>query len=308
MIDHMTRFVEMTDGAKIALHSWIPQSDARAVMLICHGMIEYARRYDDAARKFAGAGYAVFAHDQRGHGETAGSLENAGYICDGDGFSRAVLDAREIAAFAKTIFPQKKLVLLGHSFGSFVAQGFIEQFGGEIDAVMLSGTAGPRRAFVAAGFACVKLVEAFKGKKYRSQFLHDLTFGSYNARIPDAKSPFDWLSRDEEVVKKHDADPWCSFVPAVAFFRDLTSGLCRIHEKPAMAAIPQGLPALLFSGADDPVGGYGKTVAALAECYKANGMRDVTLRLYPEGRHEMLKELNKDEVIADIVAWLDGRM
>ncbi|GMO39713.1 MAG: alpha/beta hydrolase [Treponemataceae bacterium] len=307
MINTGTQFIEMTDGAKIALHSWIPDGGVRAVILICHGMIEYAKRYDYAARKFAEAGYAVLAHDQRGHGETAGSLDAAGYICNGDGFSRVVIDVREIAVRAKTMFPQKRIILLGHSFGSFVTQGFIEQFGNEIDAVMLSGTAGPRRAFAAAGLACVKLVGAFKGKKYRSKFLNNLTFGGYNAHIPDAESPFDWLSRDEAVVKKRNADPWNSFVPTVAFFRDLTSGLCRIHEKSAMAAIPKELPALLFSGGDDPVGGYGKTVAALAECYRANGMRDLTLKLYPGGRHEMLRETNKDEVIADIIAWLSDR-
>jgi alpha-beta hydrolase superfamily lysophospholipase len=299
-----TQFVDMSDGAKLALHSWIPEGDAKAVIVICHGMVEHAKRYDYAARAFAGAGYAVLAHDQRGHGETAGVLDAAGYICDGDGFSRVVLDAREVVASAKTLFPDRKIALLGHSVGSFAAQGFIERFGSEIDAVMLSGTAGPRRAFAAAGFACGKIVEAVKGAKHRSPFLHGLTFGSYNERIPGAKSSFSWISRDEEVVKKRDADPWCTFVPTVAFFRDLTSGLYRIHEKNAMTAIPKELPVLLFSGDADPVGGYGKTVAALAERYKANGMRSVSLRLYPGGRHEMLQETNKDEVIADIIAWL----
>jgi alpha-beta hydrolase superfamily lysophospholipase len=299
-----TQSVGMSDGAKIVLRAWLPEGEAAALIVICHGMIEHAARYDYAARAFAAAGYAVFAHDQRGHGETAGTLDAAGYICDGDGFSRVVLDAKEIVAYAKTLFPGKKVALLGHSFGSFVVQGFAERFGDEIDAAMLSGTAGPRRAFAAAGLACVKIVEAFKGAKHRSPFLMKLTFGSYNARIPDAAGPFAWISRDGEAVKKRDADPWCTFIPTAAFFRALTSGLYRIHEKSAMAAIPRELPILLFSGDADPVGGYGKTVSALAERYRANGMGAVTLRLYPGGRHEMLQETNRDEVIADIIAWL----
>jgi alpha-beta hydrolase superfamily lysophospholipase len=302
-----TQFIQMSDGARLALHSWLPENPPRAVLLICHGMVEYARRYDYAAARFADEGFAVFAHDQRGHGETAGSLENAGFIAEHDGFSRAVLDAREIAARLKNDFAGKKIALLGHSFGSFVAQGFIEQYGAEIDACILSGTAGPRRALMAAALVLSVAVGAFKGKKYRSMFLRALTFGSYNARIPNAKSFFDWLSRDEEIVRLHDADPWCTFISTAAFTRDLVGGLLRIHAPRAMKAIPRPLPVLLFSGDADPVGGYGKTVSALARIYKANGMTDVTLTLYAQGRHEMLNEINKDQVISDILLWLCQR-
>jgi alpha-beta hydrolase superfamily lysophospholipase len=271
-------------------------------------MVEYAKRYDYPARMFAQKGFAVFAHDQRGHGETAGTLENAGYICDGDGFTRVVLDVREIVTKIRQQFPGKKITLLGHSFGSFVAQGFIEQYGNDIDACILSGTAGPRVAFMSLALGIIKIVAAFKGEKYRSPFLQQLTFGPYNKRIQNPSSFFDWLSRDGELIKAHDADPWSTFLPSVAFSRDLASGLVRIHQKKAMALIPHALPVLLFAGDADPVGDYGKTIAELANIYRENGIQDVTLKLYPEGRHEMLNEINKDEVISDIVVWLEKHL
>ena len=302
-----TQFIDTTDGSRLALHSWVPADSPRAVLVICHGMIEYARRYEYTARFFVEQGFAVFAHDQRGHGETAGSLENAGFIAERGGFERAVLDLREVIERVKQEFPGKKTALMGHSFGSFVAQGYIERFGGEIDACVLSGTAGPRRAFMAAAVALTRVVAAFKGRRYRSMFLRALTFGSYNDRIPNAASFFDWLSRDVQVVSRHDADPWCTFVPTTAFSLDLVGGLLSIHAARAMRAIPRALPVLIFGGDADPVGGYGKTVSALAERYKANGMADVTLTLYSGGRHEMLNEINKVQVHQDLLQWLGAR-
>jgi alpha-beta hydrolase superfamily lysophospholipase len=302
-----TQFFEASDGAKIALYSMNPDIPVRAVILICHGMMEHAKRYEYTAKAFAQRGFAVFAYDQRGHGETAGTLEQAGYIADGDGFARVVQDLHEIHAYVTKLFPGKKNILLGHSFGSFVSQSFIEQYGSETDACVLSGTAGPRPVFLRAGLLVVRAVYALKGGRYRSKFVDAMTFGSYNKKAENSESSFDWLTRDRDEIQKHDADPWCTFLPTTGFFRDLVSGLVRIHKSKAIAAIPAGLPVLLFSGTGDPVGGYGKTVQNLAHRYKKNGMTDVTVTLYPEGRHEMLHEINKDEVIADVLAWMEKR-
>jgi alpha-beta hydrolase superfamily lysophospholipase len=296
-----------SDGARIVLHSWLPEEKPAAVMLIIHGMVEHAARFDHTARAFVARGIAVYAHDQRGHGETAGTLDNAGYICPGDGFGRVVLDAHEIILMLKQRYPGGKFFLLGHSFGSFVAQCFIEDYGAEIDGCILSGTAGPRQGFIGIANFAARCVAAVKGEKHRSKLLNDLSFGSYNKRIENPQSALAWLSRDSEVVKKHDADPWCNFMPTAAFTVNLTSGLLRIHRKEAMAAIPKGLPVLLFSGDADPVGDYGVTVKALADIYRKNGMTDVTLNIYSGGRHEMLNEINKDEVIGDTLAWIDKR-
>ncbi|MDR1786568.1 MAG: lysophospholipase [Spirochaetaceae bacterium] len=307
-MDIHTEFFTAEDGARLALHSWLPQGEPRAVLLICHGMVEYAKRFDYPARALAEQGIAVFAHDQRGHGETAGTLDAAGYICPGDGFARVVLDLRDLVRKLKGNFPGKKIMLLGHSFGSFVSQGFIEHYGAEIDGCLLSGTAGPRPGLITAASLLVKVVIAFKGDRYRSSLLRALTFGGYNKRIAGPISPSAWLSRDPAAIQKHDADPWNTFVPTTSFFRDLMTGLERIHKKEAMRGIPKDLPVLLFAGDADPVGDYGKTVSALAGIYRANGMTDVTLALYPQGRHEMLHEINKDEVIGDILSWINERL
>jgi len=151
------------------------------------------------------------------------------------------------------------------------------------------------------------VVAAIRGKKRRSNFLTDLSFGACNARIDRPESPNAWLSRDAAEVAAYDASPWCGFVCTAGFFRYLTSGLLRIHRSSAIASIPKDLPILIMSGTDDPISKYGKTVRRLARRYENCGIRDVTLRLYEGGRHESLNETNRDEVTAEILAWIEAR-
>jgi alpha-beta hydrolase superfamily lysophospholipase len=247
----------------------------------------------------------VYAHDLRGHGETAKDEKDRGYLADNEGFQRVVLDLRECIAVLKSDFPGKKIILFGHSFGSFISQSFIEQFGSEIDACILSGTSGPMGVLVELGRILSSIIILCKGKRYRSKFLHALAFGSYNKRIQKPATGVDWISRDPAEVKKYHDDPDCGFPVTTSFFYDMFTGLCRIHKKAALASIPKTLPLLIMSGTEDPVGAYGKTVSALAGIYRTIGIQDVSLKLYPGGRHEMLSEVNKEEVICDVLAWIE---
>ncbi|MDR1747734.1 MAG: lysophospholipase [Spirochaetaceae bacterium] len=302
-----TIFLKMSDNSAVAVHRWVPDGEPVALIQISHGMAEHALRYDYFGTALTARGFAVYAHDHRGHGDTAGS-RNLGYLADKEGFERVTMDLREVIGQLKKDFPEKKGILFGHSFGSFISQNYIERFGDEIDGCILSGSAGPRLPLVNAARFIAGLTILFKGKRHRSPFLQKLAFGGYNKRIENPASENAWLSRDAEEVRKYDAHDYDGFLPTAGFFYDLFTGLSRIHRKKAMEGIPRELPVFIFAGTADPVGDYGRTVKALADIYRVQGLMDVTLNLYPEGRHEMLNEINKDEVIRDIIGWIEGHI
>ncbi len=293
-----------SDGVAITVHRWLPDGKPVGVLQISHGMAEFAMRYDRFADEAVKAGMAVFAADHRGHGETAGTLDRLGYLADRDGFERVMEDQHELTVHIQGQYPGLPSVLFGHSFGSFVAQMYIERYGKLLDGCVLSGTRGPDPLTVSGGRLMAGLICLLRGKKRPSPFLTALSFGSYNARIPDAKSPNSWLSRDEGEVERYDASPWTGFVCTSGFYRDLMHGLSVIHKPASIRAIPKDLPVLIMSGTDDPVGAYGKTVARLADLYRSAGMERVSLKLYKGGRHEMLNEINRADVAADVLAWI----
>ncbi len=299
-----TFYLNAGDDARIAVHTWIPTAKPAAVIQISHGMAEYAMRYDRFAEAALKAGYAVFAADHRGHGETAVSLDKLGYLADTNGFERVVEDQYEITLDIKKKFPSTPVILFGHSFGSFIAQRYIEKHGEDISACILTGTTGPNPALVNGGKLAANLVAIFSGRKKPSPLLTKLSFGSYNKGFPDAQSPNAWLSRDTEEVEKYDASPWSGFTCTAGFFQDLMAGLSLIHTKAALSGLPLNLPVLIASGSEDPVSGSGKTIKTLADIYRNMGIKNVKLVLYPGARHEILNETNRDEVTKDILDWI----
>lgn len=303
-----TVFVEMSDGKKVALHTWIPDGDVKAVVQLSHGMAEFAMRYDRFAEICASNGIAFYGHDHRGHGETAANLNDLGYLADKDGFQRVVLDVHEMVMKAHADFPEKPVFLFGHSFGSFVAQSFIEQFGKDISGCVLCGSAGPRLPLTRAGHFLAGTIKLFTGARKRSKIIDNIAFGAYNSHIPDAKSDFDWLSHDLEELQKYQDNPYCGFKCTNEFFYDFFGGLCTIHKKANMKKIRQDLPVFIIAGEEDPVGDWGKTVPQLHAIYKENGIKDLTLKMYPGCRHELLNETNHAEVEQDILGWFTSHI
>lgn len=295
-----------SDGTALALHRWIPDETPVCVIQLAHGMTEYAMRYDRFARDAVGAGFAVYAPDMRGHGETAGSLDRLGHLADRHGFERVVEDHHELTTYIDKSHPGIPVVLFGQSFGSFIAQRYIELYGDRLAGCIIAGSRGPDPLLVRGGSIVAALVAFFRGGRTRSPFLDKLTFGTYNARIPDAHSARAWLSRDGKEVELYDATPWAGFVCTSRFYCDMLHGLSLIHTKRAIAGIPEGLHVLVASGTDDPVSSYGKTVAHLADLYRTRGMRNVRLVLYPGARHELLNETNRAGVTADILGWIQS--
>jgi len=303
-MDAETFYLTASDNTQIAVHRWLPVVKPRGIILISHGMAEYAMRYDRFANAALAQGFGVYAPDHRGHGETAGSLLKLGYLADKNGFERVMEDLHELTLEIKSTHPEISVILFGHSFGSFVSQMYIEKYGNLLSGCILSGTRGPEPLLVFGGKIAANVIAFCCGKKKQSPFLTQLSFGTYNDRIQNPGSPNAWLSRDTAEVEKYDASPWAGFTCTVSFFQDLMTGLSRIHTYEALNGIPKNLPVLIICGSEDPVGMYGKTVKKLADILTEKGISNLLLKTYEGGRHELLNEINRDEVTADIMGWI----
>lgn len=294
------------DGKSVHVYHWPAKSEPKACVLVAHGLGEHAARYGRFAEALREAGYEVWAPDHRGHGKTAAEGEQ-GWLAEKDGFRRVVEDLRLLYERIRSERPGKKLFLFGHSWGSFLSQGFIALYGSGLAGCVLSGTAGNGGALVVAGQAIAAVGCAFKGQKTRSKLLSEMTFGAYNKAFEPARTAFDWLSRDEAEVDKYIADPFCGFMSTFGLYGDLLGGLRWIHDPSTMRRIPSALPIYMFAGSKDPVGAATGSFDSLYEAYKAMGISDLSRKLYADGRHEVLNDLCRDEATSDVIAWLDAR-
>ncbi|HHX62552.1 MAG TPA: alpha/beta hydrolase [Epulopiscium sp.] len=294
------------DNSKIYVHKWSPDKEIKGIIQIAHGMAERAIRYDYFARALVKEGFIVYANDHRGHGESAASIEELGYISDHDGFGDMVEDMKTLTTIAKSENPDVPVILFSHSMGSFLGQRYIQLYGNEIDGIILSGTSGKPPSTVNIGIFLAKIMMRIKGRKASGKLLDKIAFGSYNKKFKPNKTKFDWLSRDEEEVAKYVEDPYCGTLFPVSFFYDLFVGMKTIHKPEFLEKVPKELPIYIFGGQDDPVSNYGAGISNLANTYKSLEIENITSKLYPGGRHEMLNEINKDEVIADITKWIKG--
>lgn len=301
----------MDDGAEIYVRAWSVAGAGgqaerpRAVVQLAHGMTEHIQRYDDFASYLAQRGMAVVGNDHRGHGRTGEKADSMGYFADRDGFDRVTDDLRAVHAWAGERWPDAPRFLMGHSMGSMLARRYIQRHGDTLDGVILMGTAGDPGVPGKLGRWLARLEMRRTGPRHPSMFLTALVFGGYNKRIPHPKTAFDWLSRDAESVQAYVADPWCGFVPSAGFYFDLLTGLQLIHDDSHIARIPKQLPMLFVTGGEDPVGGYGKGVERVIAQYKRHGLCRIESMVYEGARHELLNELNKDEVYEDIYGWLE---
>ncbi|MBC7961131.1 MAG: alpha/beta hydrolase [Vallitaleaceae bacterium] len=297
-----TFIMKETKGAEIFVYKWSPETEAVAVVQISHGMVETAERYERVARALTEEGYIVYANDHIGHGKTAKSIEEIG-ILEKEDYERMVASLYQLTTLIKTQNPKMKVFLFGHSMGSFLAQRYIQKYGHELAGVILSGTAG-KSAETGALKMVVNVLSAIRGKNTRAHTLSKVQFGGYNNKFNPTKTAVDWLSKDEKEVATYVNDPYCGAVVTYGFFQCLLDGAGIIHKKEEMLKIPKSLPIYLFSGSKDPVGGFTKTVRWLAQRYKALGIQEVTSKFYEEGRHEMLNEVNREEVTKDLLTWL----
>lgn len=300
---------KMTDGHEIFIHKWISEkSDPKGIVQISHGMAEHAGRYEPFAEKLVDSGYLVYANDHRGHGKTAGSLDNLGFFAENNGWMRVVEDMNELTSLIRNAHPGLPVFLLGHSMGSFLLRTYMFLYGTRINGAIISGTAGSPGVLGDIGLLVANMEIKRKGLRGKSTLLHQLSFGGYNKAFKPARTDFDWLSRDHAEVDKYSNDPFCGTVFTAGFYRDLLWGLKTIHKKENISMIPKNLPILILSGDKDPVGKNGKGVSQVFQSLKNIGIKDIQLSLYPDGRHEMLNETNRHEVYRDLINWMDHHL
>ena len=297
-------------GSNIFVYRWLPDVPEQTVgvVQIAHGMAEHAGRYGRLARFLTTAGFGVYANDHRGHGKTAGELENVGYFADVDGWQTVVDDMLQLTDIVQRETPGVPVFLLGHSMGSFLVRTYIADHGAGIAGVILSATGGDPGLLGKAGRLIARWECFRKGRRAKSPLLNNLSFGGFNKAFTPNRTDFDWLSRDAAEVDAYIADPFCGGVFSAGFFADLLSGLAFINSKGAIRGIPKDLPIFFISGACDPVGKNTRGVRQVKDAFNAAGMVDVSATFYDGARHEILNEINRDAVFQDILDWLNARL
>lgn len=291
------------DGHTIHYRSWLPAGAPRAQLVVAHGMAEHGDRYAPLGEFLAVRGIAVHAIDHRGHGRSAGG--ETGHFADDNGWAKVVGDLDALINALRSQQPGIPLLLLGHSMGSFISQAWAIAHGKAIDGLLLSGSNHDSTLPYRAGGLVARLEKLRLGARGKSALLEFLSFGAFNNAFKPARTAYDWLSRDEKQVDLYVNDPLCGFRVTNQLWIDLLGGLVDISQPANLACIPAGLPVYLLGGDRDPVGRNGKGLPALAARLREAGLRDVTLKLYVQGRHEMLNETNRAEVLADLYAWVD---
>lgn len=284
----------------------VVKANAKAIVQIAHGMAERKERYEEFASFLAENGYAVFVHDHIGHGESVESDDYLGFFGEEDGWKNLVKDCNTVIKYAKETFENKPVVLFGHSMGSFVARAYTEMYDLDLKAAVFCGTSGPNPA---AGIA-VKLADAVaksKGNLYRSELINTLAFGAYNKKFKPQRTDFDWLTSDNEIVDKYVADKYCGFLFTACGYRDLFSVLKHVSNKNWYKRVRKNLPILLISGDADPVGEYGNGVKQVVADLKKTGHNDVEFILYKGMRHEILNEVERANVMNDVLNWLEEK-
>ncbi len=298
-----TQTLNVADGHTMHYYRWLPEGAPVATVQIAHGMGEHAARYEWTAGHLTAAGFAVYAQDHRGHGASS-SPESYGDMGP-DGWNRTISDAAELTAHIKQHHPGLPHALVGHSMGSMLSQQYLYRFGNELDAAVLSGSPGLGSPFQLWLSHTIARFESWRhGFDAHSELLQNLLFGKSNEPFdgPDA-SGFEWLSRDQAQVQLYVDDPACGFVLRAGSVANLMAGAREARKKSRIAGIPADLPIYVFAGQADPVHGEEKGLNRLLARYRAQ-VTQVDYRLYPDGRHEMLNETNRDEVVADLVNWL----
>ena len=296
------------DDTKIVYFKHTPEQDAKAIVIIAHGMAEQAQRYDDFANFLNKNGYVVYALDQRGHGKTAGSLENLGFIAESNGWQKVTDDLSVLVDSAKAEYNKLPIFLFGHSMGTFVVRTYMSQHSENVSGAILSGTTGSAGLLGKVGIALTGLIMLFKQKNSLSPLMNKLSFGDFNKAFKPNRTDFDWLSRDNEQVDKYINDPYCGTIFSVGFYNDMMKGLELINKAETANKVRNDLPICLFAGDKDPVSKNGKQVKDVFDMYKNAGVSDISIKLYQDARHETLNETNKEEVYNDVLAWLDSKL
>lgn len=281
---------------------YIPVGEIKGLFHIVHGMTEYIDRYDNLMSQIAENGYVCFGFDNLGHGKTVNNEDELGFIAHNDGWKYLVNDVYTFSDAVKKMYPDKPLILMGHSMGSFIARLTAEYYPESYEKLIICGTGGPNPLSL-IGLILAKIIKFIKGEKHISKTIYKLAFGNYNNTF-EGLSEYDWLTSDREIIKKYQNDKFCTFKFTVSAIIDLLTLLKNSNSKKWFKNISKTMPILLIAGECDPVGNYGKGVKKVFEMLK-NENANAKLILYPNARHEIHNDYCKETVLNDILNFIE---
>lgn len=309
MAERREFYYPSSDG-KTRIHAveWTPEGEARGVVQLVHGIAEYALRYDTFARQLAAHGFVVAAEDHLGHGGSV--AEGAARLCFGetDGWQRAVDDVYTLRSLMGEKYPTQPYAMLGHSMGSFLTRNYLISYPGTVRAAIIMGTGQPGALTLAGGQFLAKRTVKQHGATYFDPQLSAIAFGAYNKPFAPNRTEYDWLSVNTANVDAYLADPLCGGEITVGLLRDMLGGLAFIGKEENAKKMDPNVPVLFVSGEKDPVGDMGAGVRRVRSLFERVGVRDITCRLYPDLRHEILNEESGADVGNDIIAWLEEKL
>ncbi len=302
-MQHATFWLRGSDASELHVNHWFASGPPRAVVMLAHGMAEHSARYARLGAALVAAGFELYALDLRGHGRSAerGLL---GHFADADGWQSVVNDLASLNHHIRLQHPDTPIFLLGHSMGSYIGQAYLMQHSCSLQGAILSGSNFQPPALYRLAGLIARFERWRLGPQARSRLLNFLSFGAFNKAFKPARTPFDWLSRDPQEVDQYVADPLCGFICTTQLWIDLLGGLESISDLRNLTQIDPQLPLLVIGGSRDPVSA-GHRLADLAAALRQAGLKQVDLQIYPEARHELLNESNRDEVTRYLIDWLD---
>ena len=293
----MTEFkFESFDGKPIHVYEWSDCAEPQGIIQIAHGMGEYTGRFFNHAEFFERNGFIVFSDDHRAHGKT--DPDTLGY-CAGDIFTDTLKDMAALTRLYKNKYPGQKVILLGHSYGSFLAQAYLERYCGYISGAVLSGSAYMKDLSLPFGYLVSKFSKSVKGGDAKADFIDKRTFQSYNKKF----SAGTFISSVESECFKHKDDIYCNYVCSYNLYHSFFKGLFKLYSKERLNAIDKNLPVFIISGKEDPIGKYSKSVLKLGRVYKNAGIKDVRVKIYDNARHEVFNDICREEALNDVLEF-----
>ncbi len=309
MIKKQELTFDSRDGkSKIHAVRWVPEGKVICIVQIVHGMAEYIERYENLAQYLGEKGILVTGEDHLGHGKSAGPEDTYGYFCEQDPATVVVRDVHRLKKMTQEDYPGVPYVILGHSMGSFILRNYLFRYGTGIQGAVICGTGSQPKVLVKLCRAITAVQGFFQGQKHVAGMIDRLAFGSYNKRIQDPATPFDWLCTDKAVVDAYMKDELCGFTFTVNGFKTLFHLLDRLNREENLSAMPPELPVYFIAGDMDPVGDYGNGVKKAYQDFERAGMKRLSLKLYPGCRHELLNETIKQQVYEDLYSWIMERV
>lgn len=299
-----TIFIDGVDSNKVFLRIWDNVENPKGIVQVIHGMAEHSERYIDFAQYLNKEGYIVCADDHRGHGKSAKHEGEFGYLGE-NGFDKVVEEENIITEFMKKEYPKLPVNIFAHSFGSFVGQEYITRYSNNINSIVLSGSAKQDGLDIKLGYMVASMQRKLFDDKSKAKLIDKLSFGSFNKKVNNPQNKFAWLTRDEEEVEKYCKDELCGFISTINFYYNLFGGLKKLYNEEKLQNINKKLPILVLAGDKDPVGKYGKSILDLHKQYKDLGISKAEVKLFEDGRHELLNETNKFEVYEYVGEWLN---